>query len=147
MAVLVVSLVCALICGFITKAIFEGKGRGPGSGFALGFVLGVIGLIISLFFSDKSEHEDETASRALSFHRECLSCKELMRRDASVCPHCRSASSPWEWDGERWWYASEHGRYWLDESRSEWIMDEYIATIGDPDQPAPEAAEPSGALH
>ena len=28
-------------------------------------------------------------------YRECPFCKEDMRRDASVCPHCRNNSEPW----------------------------------------------------
>jgi hypothetical protein len=28
-------------------------------------------------------------------HRECPACKERMRRDASICPHCRTPSEPW----------------------------------------------------
>src|SRR4051812_48513801 len=28
-------------------------------------------------------------------YRECPHCKELMRRDASVCPHCQQPSTPW----------------------------------------------------
>jgi predicted amidophosphoribosyltransferase len=27
--------------------------------------------------------------------RECPACKEKMRRDASICPHCRTPSQPW----------------------------------------------------
>ena len=26
--------------------------------------------------------------------RECPACKERMRRDASICPHCRTPSTP-----------------------------------------------------
>jgi uncharacterized membrane protein YeaQ/YmgE (transglycosylase-associated protein family) len=129
-----VILVLALICGAITAKIFEGKGRSTGRGFALGFLLGLIGLIISLFLSDKSEeHDPATAQRSL--YRECPSCKESMRRDASVCPHCRSTSTPWQWDGRRWWHEGASGRYWLDEARAEWVKEDSPRTLDDIDTP------------
>lgn len=34
------------------------------------------------------------ASSMLANKRECPACREWMRRDASICPHCRTASEP-----------------------------------------------------
>jgi hypothetical protein len=36
-------------------------------------------------------------------HRECPFCMEPMRRDASVCPHCRHPSDPWRLHDGHWW--------------------------------------------
>jgi hypothetical protein len=53
--------------------------------------------------------------------RECPFCKEGMRRDASVCPHCRRESSPWRYDDGRWWsVASDGAEMWLDEPYGRW---------------------------
>jgi hypothetical protein len=47
--------------------------------------------------------------------RECPFCKEPMRRDASVCPHCRRESAAWTYRGGHWWAANEQGdESWLD---------------------------------
>jgi hypothetical protein len=47
--------------------------------------------------------------------RECPFCKEPMRRDASVCPHCRRESSAWTYRDGHWWAANEQGEEsWLD---------------------------------
>ena len=50
--------------------------------------------------------------------RECPHCKEPMRRDANVCPHCRRESPAWEYEpsDRRWWASdSDGGRMWFDE--------------------------------
>ena len=36
-------------------------------------------------------------------HRECPHCKEPMRRDASVCPHCQRDSEAWTLNDNAWW--------------------------------------------
>jgi hypothetical protein len=53
--------------------------------------------------------------------RECPHCKEGMRRDASVCPHCRRDSDPWQyWEG-RWWATDARGHHvWHDERLGTW---------------------------
>jgi len=139
-----VILVLALICGAITAKVFQGKGRSGGSGFALGFLLGIIGLIISLFLSDQNDKR-AAAEPQPSMYRECPSCKESMRRDASVCPHCRTESSPWQWDGERWWHDGSSGRFWLDEARKQWIKDDCPLSFDEIDGPrvATAAEEPT----
>jgi hypothetical protein len=53
--------------------------------------------------------------------RECPHCKEAMRRDASVCRHCRRGSPPWEFENGRWWTSDPAGqRVWLDEASRSW---------------------------
>jgi hypothetical protein len=54
-------------------------------------------------------------------YRECPFCKEDMRRDASVCPHCRNESKPWQLYEGRWWRRTDDGTwYWLEEISGEW---------------------------
>jgi RNA polymerase subunit RPABC4/transcription elongation factor Spt4 len=56
--------------------------------------------------------------------RECPSCKEAMRRDASVCPHCRRESDAWSYRGGRWWTRSAEGKdVWLSSSGT-WLAEE-----------------------
>src|SRR2546422_2304697 len=58
---------------------------------------------------------------ALVALRECPFCKEGMRRDASVCPHCRRESSPWRYEDGRWWSVAPDGtEMWLDEPYGAW---------------------------
>jgi len=53
-------------------------------------------------------------------YRECPHCKEQMRRDASVCPHCQRDSEPWRKEGDRWWQLQEGTwRHW-DEGAHQW---------------------------
>lgn len=53
--------------------------------------------------------------------RECPSCKEPMRRDASVCPHCMQPSEPWQYHSGVWWAKLDGHYYWLREPPGEWI--------------------------
>jgi hypothetical protein len=54
--------------------------------------------------------------------RECPHCKKAMRRDASVCPHCRQESPGWTFNEGRWWTHNDAGAWvWLDEPRGEWV--------------------------
>lgn len=53
-------------------------------------------------------------------HRECPFCKEQMRRDASICPHCRHESPAWTLHEGRWWTKVDGTSYWLDEVANSW---------------------------
>ena len=63
-----------------------------------------------------------TAVVATELYRGCPSCRERMRRDASVCPHCRSATEPWTFHGGHWWVARKEGRYYLDPNTGGWVL-------------------------
>jgi hypothetical protein len=65
---------------------------------------------------------EETQARLLSeaIHRECPHCKEEMRRDASVCPHCQRDSPPWQLHEGRWWVQVNGEWKWYDELAREW---------------------------
>ena len=69
-----------------------------------------------------------------AMYRECPHCKEPMRRDATVCPHCRSESLAWTLHEGRWWYRTSPNTdwQWFDESTGEWMR-----------PAAPQAPEPS----
>jgi hypothetical protein len=64
-----------------------------------------------------------SAPAAAAMYRECPHCKESMRRDAGVCPHCRNDSPPWTLYEGRWWVqANVHDAWqWFDESKSIWV--------------------------
>ena len=114
------------------------------NGIIIGLVVGVVGVLVILF----SHLHDSTKSAALEsrsgvlqephagispsaaesgvrgtgqLHRECPHCKEGMRCDAGVCPHCRRESTAWQfWEG-RWWTARPDGtQLWLDEGQQTW---------------------------
>jgi hypothetical protein len=53
--------------------------------------------------------------------RECPSCKEPMRRDASVCPHCRRESPAWEYRDGKWWTSDASGDdVWFEDPAGLW---------------------------
>jgi hypothetical protein len=54
-------------------------------------------------------------------YRECPHCKEPMRRDASICPHCRERSPAWTFRDGAWWFESDSGWEVLDESQNQWV--------------------------
>lgn len=62
----------------------------------------------------------------LNLYRECPSCKEHMRRDASVCPHCRRESPAWRFHEGRWWTqkAETQEWFWLDTKSNTWVRAE-----------------------
>ncbi len=62
----------------------------------------------------------ERTSLTLGNRRECPACKEWMRRDARLCPHCRTESEPWMFRDGRWWVARPEGAYYLDERSGAW---------------------------
>jgi hypothetical protein len=70
----------------IAALITESRGRGALIGVLLGLVLSWLGVVIALLL-------DEAFPRGPArLYRECPHCKERMRRDAYVCPHCRRES-------------------------------------------------------
>jgi hypothetical protein len=80
-------------------------------------LLGIIGLVLILV-SKPAAVQPVTGATAT---RECPHCKETMRRDASVCPHCQRESKPWTFHDGRWWHTGADGvPYWLDEPALEW---------------------------
>ena len=70
---------------------------------------------------------------AAALYRECPHCKEAVRRDAEVCPHCRKESTPWRFHDDHWWYREtpEEPWEWLDEARSVWVAHEPAAAPGE----------------
>jgi len=65
-------------------------------------------------------------------YRECPHCKESMRRDASVCPHCRNESPAWRFHEGRWWFRADEQNpwQWLDEPNGVWVTAEQPALSG-----------------
>jgi hypothetical protein len=60
-------------------------------------------------------------------YRECPHCKESMRRDATVCPHCRRESDAWSFDRRVWWSQDASGqRLWLRESTGAWEREDAL---------------------
>jgi hypothetical protein len=63
-----------LLCGIVAAMIGRRKGAGC-VGFVVGLILGPIGIIIALVMKGN--------------RKACPFCKELVNRDATVCPHCQ----------------------------------------------------------
>ena len=63
-----------IICGVIAAAIGAKKGE-TASGFIIGILLGPLGIIIALLSKGN--------------RRGCPHCRELVHREATVCPHCQ----------------------------------------------------------
>jgi len=67
-------LIGLIVCGLVSAWIGSKKGLGFFS-FFYGLFLGPIGILIAIF-SDGDRYK-------------CPSCKELIFKDAAVCPYCR----------------------------------------------------------
>jgi hypothetical protein len=108
------------------------------SGFLYGLFLGWIGVLIVAILPPASEptlqeleknrsymapsYYEAQRSKLLSARtqRECPFCKEEIRRDASVCPHCQRESQAWTQNAGYWWYPTDEGWLYLDEMTNEW---------------------------
>lgn len=127
------------IGGGIGALIGSQRGRG-GLGFILGLFGGFVGWIVILLLPPTPDHlaaqpvPGTTMTRG-EMYRECPSCKEQMRRDASVCPHCRTESEPWILHEGRWWVTRANATYYLDPQSQQWVR--YETT-----QPTPPPAAP-----
>jgi hypothetical protein len=95
--------------------IWSRKGGSPAAGFLIGLLLGLLGLIIVLVGTPRG-------ARTTAARRECPHCTQPMRRDASVCPHCRRESQPWRLHEGRWWVETPEGWYQRDDQRETWIL-------------------------
>jgi hypothetical protein len=142
-AFLLILLLWVGIGGGVGALIGSQRGRG-GTGFLLGLVLGVIGWVIILLIAPAAGHQASqlvVATRPLigggEMYRECTRCREPMRRDASLCPHCRSEAEPWTFHDGRWWVTRGSGSYWLDPHTQHWVRYE-----APPAPPSPAAATP-----
>jgi hypothetical protein len=126
MAALLLIAIVAL-CTWGGGKITAGKGRGSGIGMFLGFFLGPLGVLIAALLSTKQGAQVGAAPikaspRPLAMHRECPHCKERMRRDASVCPHCRMESTAWHLNDGVWWVQASDGEWhYLDEQANRWV--------------------------
>jgi hypothetical protein len=131
---------------FVAYAIGKPKNR---SGFLYGFFLGWLGVLgvavlpvrpgIGMGGPDDLEMRrgtvmpkfyEQTKAELMSerIYRECPFCKELMRREASVCPHCRHESEPWKPLEGKWWVQMDGDWHWLDEATGAWTRLEKPAT-------------------
>jgi hypothetical protein len=79
-------------------------------------------------------------------YRTCPHCKEPMRRDAGVCPHCRSHSPAWTFHEGHWWFRAgdESGWQWFDEPNGRWLREHFPSAPPPVDVPA--AATPLAGL-
>jgi Superinfection immunity protein len=116
--------------------------RNIGSVIVINVLLGwtVIGWIVALAMAvrsvDRTKATPGTPTPAAAIGtRECPFCKEEMRRDASVCPHCRRESAAWKLNDGVWWTQVDGVWYQLNEANREWVKYEKPA---DELAPAPE---------
>jgi hypothetical protein len=117
--VIVLLILWVAIGGGVGALIGSSKGR-RGLGFVLGLLLGIIGWIIMAFVSPTPEHRAKqlvpgtgtTVGAQAAMYREYPHCKEQMRRDATMCPHCRTESDPWTLHEGIWWVTRPSGTSW-----------------------------------
>lgn len=82
MSLLVGAIILWIVPIFVAHSIGKPKRREGGY---YGLLLGWIGVLVIAILPP-------LAPKGGSSHRECPFCKEPMRVDASVCPHCRHES-------------------------------------------------------
>jgi RNA polymerase subunit RPABC4/transcription elongation factor Spt4 len=115
--VIVILIADGLIFGFAAGTIRANQGGTFAGGFWWGFLLGIIGLIVVVATKPTAAAAAAPAAPGPAHSppapttprpvgapasnpkavRECPHCKEAMRRDASVCPHCRRDSDAWRY--------------------------------------------------
>jgi hypothetical protein len=137
--ILVAVLIVWILPIFIAHAIGKPKRR---AGWAWGLFLGWLGVIIVFLLPSRPDltlEELERRKATLSpkwyeekkaellagrVYRECPHCKEQMRRDASVCPHCQRDSPAWTLHEGHWWSQVDETWYRLDELTNNWVRAE-----------------------
>lgn len=77
----------ALFLGLIPAFIARSKGRDFITWYIYGVALFIIALIHSLLISKDPDFDRK--NKLNHGYKECPFCKELMRNDAVICPHCR----------------------------------------------------------
>lgn len=126
----VILILWVVVGGGVGAAIGSSRGRAL-LGFVLGLVLGVIGWVIIALLPPLPGHPGQFVPGtttllgvSAAMYRECPLCREQMRRDASLCPHCRSPSEPWQFHEGRWWVTRSSGAYYLDAQSQQWLRHE-----------------------
>jgi hypothetical protein len=112
-----------LLFGVVCSVIWKNKGGNALSGFLVGLLLGIIGLII-VAVADPNKGRGSTSQGGIGQGavRECPWCKEAMKRDASVCPHCQRESTAWTFHDGRWWTTDAQGEWvFLNELSRDWV--------------------------
>jgi hypothetical protein len=126
-----------IVSMLVAHAIGKPKNR---AGFLYGFLLSWIGVIIvallprvpeitldelekrrkamSPVYYEKKKAELTAKLQSERIYRACPFCKENMRWDASVCPHCRHESDPWTLHQGYWWVRVDGKWYRLDDMRT-----------------------------
>lgn len=125
-------IVLAVILGCIPGAIAQSKGRPFVAWWLFGTALFVVALPMSIAAKPiaagargpqpTTPAGGDRTPPVPSATRECPACKEAIRRDASVCPHCRRESAPWAYRDGVWWTQDPQsgGDVWLDETDGSW---------------------------
>ena len=129
--IIVAAVVLWFVSILVASSITERSGRGGSLGAALGFSLSWIGVAIALLLEGGKiirvepgapaieGHGQPLRSRVIAF-RECPHCKERMRCDAHICPHCRNESAPWTLRGSHWWCKIGDDWYFLNAALETW---------------------------
>ena len=98
---------------FVSAAIWSSKGGSGFAGFMLGALLGVFGLV---YVAAATPSVDQQVVPS----RECPFCREAMKAEASVCPHCQRDSDPWRFHEGRWWISRGGEWLWYDQRSRSW---------------------------
>ena len=86
--VLWIFFVWAFAFGTASAVVWRRRGGNAGSGFIIGFLFGIFGLAFCLLANTGAEQRERT------LYRDCPYCRERVRRDATVCPHCHREVEP-----------------------------------------------------
>lgn len=119
---------------FVAANMWERKGGNKWSGAAMGLIIGWIGVLIAAIASPGGTAKPSKQQMATS--RECPHCKSLIRREATVCPHCQRESTPWILHEGRWWTKDSEGKdYYLDGVTGRFVEHQpQLPSSGEPSQ-------------
>lgn len=90
MAVVVGAVILWIVPIFVANSIGKSKLR---EGLLYGLLLGWLGVLILAVLPAVSPENSRMKPQGPQY-RECPNCKERMRADASVCPHCQRDVEP-----------------------------------------------------
>jgi hypothetical protein len=109
-------------------------------------VVTLIGMAVGQSTSAPSSATSLVDAAAAGPVRECPHCKEPMRRDASVCPHCQQQSPPWRLHEGHWWSKDKGGvDRWFNEGAGTWVAYERkaISTVARPSEAGQDSTDAS----
>lgn len=85
-----------VLCAIVSAVIASSKGRSAFGWFILGMLISVFAIVLVAVLPSKKKSLIVVAGEVATpeTHVRCPYCKGLVRKEASVCMHCKNALKP-----------------------------------------------------